>query len=567
MEWLRKLWGQVKDLWGKWKPAQKAIFLSVIGVVIVLIVVLIAFSASPSRSEVLSRPISDPTQLDNIARALDEEGISYTISADNRIYVDDERTARSARNVLFREDLVPPETDPWDLFDVERWTTTDFERNVNLQRAITQQLELQIEALDDVDNASVMIAFPEDRLFEEERNPITASVILTPKPGSNIRESRSKVEGIERLIQFAIEGLTPENITITDTSGVVMNDFENLDDLDRLELTRRELELKATEERRIRGEILEGLAGMLTADRVEIPRLEVEIDMSDRQVHTTEVFPITVRPDNPLTPYDDSELELYVPIGVESSEEQFRGTGFNPEGPPGQEGQTPPAYQDLQDQVGEWSNTVRTQNNEVNTRETQETVSPQLGRRTVGVAIDGVWRNDYDEKGQLVLLDDGSISRSYVAPSQELLDSVEEIVQHAIGYNAARGDSVTVQHVQFDRSRQHLEEDAEARRKRQMQQIILYALIGVAVLLVAFIAFRLISREVERRRRLREEELARQHQAMREAALRSAEEEGTEVEMSVEERARLEMQENAINMAREHPEDVAQLVRTWLMEE
>jgi len=54
---------------------------------------------------------------------------------------------------------------------------------------------------------------------------------------------------------------------------------------------------------------------------------------------------------------------------------------------------------------------------------------------------------------------------------------------------------------------------------------------------------------------------------MREAALRSAEEEGTEVEMSVEERARLEMQENAINMAREHPEDVAQLIRTWLMEE
>ncbi|MFW5801943.1 MAG: flagellar M-ring protein FliF, partial [Spirochaeta sp.] len=91
--------------------------------------------------------------------------------------------------------------------------------------------------------------------------------------------------------------------------------------------------------------------------------------------------------------------------------------------------------------------------------------------------------------------------------------------------------------------------------------------IGVAVLLVSFIAFRLISREIERRRRLREEELARQHQAMREAALRSAEEEGTEVEMSVEERARMELQEHAINMAREHPEDVAQLIRTWLIEE
>ena len=49
--------------------------------------------------------------------------------------------------------------------------------------------------------------------------------------------------------------------------------------------------------------------------------------------------------------------------------------------------------------------------------------------------------------------------------------------------------------------------------------------------------------------------------------MRRAEEEGAEVELSVEERARMEMQENAINMAREHPEDVAQLIRTWLLEE
>jgi flagellar M-ring protein FliF len=37
--------------------------------------------------------------------------------------------------------------------------------------------------------------------------------------------------------------------------------------------------------------------------------------------------------------------------------------------------------------------------------------------------------------------------------------------------------------------------------------------------------------------------------------------------MSVEERKRMELQENAINMAKEHPEDVAQLIRTWLLEE
>ena len=54
---------------------------------------------------------------------------------------------------------------------------------------------------------------------------------------------------------------------------------------------------------------------------------------------------------------------------------------------------------------------------------------------------------------------------------------------------------------------------------------------------------------------------------MREAALRTAEEQGVEVELSVEDRARMEMKENAVNMAKEHPEDVAQLIRTWLVEE
>ena len=81
------------------------------------------------------------------------------------------------------------------------------------------------------------------------------------------------------------------------------------------------------------------------------------------------------------------------------------------------------------------------------------------------------------------------------------------------------------------------------------------------------IIYRLVAKEIERRRRIREEELARQHQLAREMALKSAEEEASEIEMSLEDKTRLEMQENAINLAREHPEDVAQLIRTWLTEE
>ena len=155
----------------------------------------------------------------------------------------------------------------------------------------------------------------------------------------------------------------------------------------------------------------------------------------------------------------------------------------------------------------------------------------------------------------------------YTPVSDEDLAKALTLVQHAVGYSTARGDTVTVQHIPFDRSDEFKAEDAEYRRQQQIQQTLLYSIIALIILIAAFFIYRAIAKELERRRRLREEELARQHQAMREQTLRQAEEEGIDVEMSVQERARMEMQENAKNMAREHPEDVANLIRTWLAEE
>ena len=104
-------------------------------------------------------------------------------------------------------------------------------------------------------------------------------------------------------------------------------------------------------------------------------------------------------------------------------------------------------------------------------------------------------------------------------------------------------------------------------RAEQTRRTILLSVIGVIAVLIAFILFRIISREMERRRRLREEELLRQHQLEREKTLWEAEQAGMEVTMSVEERERAELQESVLSIAREHPEDVAMLIRTWLMEE
>lgn len=217
--------------------------------------------------------------------------------------------------------------------------------------------------------------------------------------------------------------------------------------------------------------------------------------------------------------------------------------------------------------VGKATQTQTLKNEEINKRNIEEDRSPGIDRVTISVNIDGIWTRKIDDKGRPVLKPDGGIEREYEAVPASELKAAEALIQNAVGYDRARGDSVTVQNIRFDRSAQFRAEDEEFLRRQQVSQIILFSLIGLAVLMVSFIVFRLVSRELERRRRLAEEKRALEAQMLRENAIRQAEEQSIEVSMSVEERKRLELQEHAINMAKEHPEDVAQLIRTWLREE
>ena len=109
--------------------------------------------------------------------------------------------------------------------------------------------------------------------------------------------------------------------------------------------------------------------------------------------------------------------------------------------------------------------------------------------------------------------------------------------------------------------------DEQYFKELEKKKYLLIGLGGLAGILLLMLLVHLIKKEVERRRRLREEQLALEQQRMREEALRKAEEEGVLLDIPPEDRARLEMQENAINLAKERPEEVAQVIRTWLKEE
>jgi len=224
------------------------------------VVALFAVSSAPTMVPVIDAPIRDEAARDKIVTRINQENIKATVSPTGVIMVSDDKTAKRLRSILIREDLVPSGTDPWTLFDRERWTITDFERNVNLRRSITQMVTDHIKALDDVDDANVTIVMPETQLFQADQKPVTASVIITPRPGSDIdRPIERKVEGVQKILKFAVEGLTDENIVITDQNGIILNDFAGMKDLDRLEISKREQRLIQSLEAQYRASVLRAL--------------------------------------------------------------------------------------------------------------------------------------------------------------------------------------------------------------------------------------------------------------------------------------------------------------------
>ena len=565
-EWFKKTLTQIKTLWGKWTPIQKGILAAVVVAAVVITVLLASWSAKPSLVPLIDTPVTDETLRERIILRLNQENVKTSVSQSGLISVNDEQTARRMRTILLREDLIPKNTDPWAIFDVERWTRTDFERNIDVRRAVIEEVRKHIKALDDIDDASVVVNLPEDKLFKADQNPVTASVILYPKPGSDISTNRKKIEGIQKVLKYAVEGLTDDNITIADNSGNILNDFAGLKDFDRLSIIEKQQKIIAKLEAQYEIKILNILQKTYGTDRVRDLSIKIDMDMSEKTAETVEYLPFQLRADNPETPYDESEVRASVTRSSETATTTYQGTGYNPEGPAGVEGQTPPSYKDTSNLTGLSTQSIVKTNEEIGSRRTSEIVSPEMGRRTVSVNIDGQWRKKKDANGNLVIKD-GQIEREYIPIPDDELQKATQAVQAAIGYSALRNDSVSVLNIQFDRLAEFEKEDNAYFRSVQRQRILLISLAGLALLLLIFIVYRIVSREIERRKRLREEELLRQHQLEREKALWEAEQAGMEVSMSVEEMKRRELLENVINNAREHPEDVALLLRTWLMEE
>lgn len=106
----------------------------------------------------------------------------------------------------------------FELFDKPNWVGSEFDERVNYQRALEGELEHTIATLGVVRSARVHLVLPRESMFAAEKQPSKASVVLKLKKASLPPEQS---EGIRNLVAGAVEGLTPEAVTLLDADGRV----------------------------------------------------------------------------------------------------------------------------------------------------------------------------------------------------------------------------------------------------------------------------------------------------------------------------------------------------------
>lgn len=565
MEFITKVFNQVKDVFVNLDNTKKIIVGVVSGVLIVSFIVLV--SVSKTTPEIVL--FSDLTTEDfgNVTKQLEDMGFHYKTSNGDTVLVKPEQREVIVTR-LAQEDMIPRGIPGWKLFDVSRWTETEKELDVKYMRALRGEVTRHIESLKNIDKATVEIAMTDDSIYSDVKTNYTAAVTVFLAPGYE-KLSNKEVRGITHLVSRAVgTRLKPEHVTVTDEYGRIISDFDDEFEREKREYTiienRRRIEERARA--RMLKEIREGLENIYSTDRIQIVRLNMDFNWDKIQEEQEEFSPIEMVPNDPATPYSERQVQESIIRSKKNVEEKFQGHGWNPEGPAGTEGNVPPGYKASDDQFAKYEKDENIENYEIN--RTKRNIQRQpyaIDRVSVAIAIDGKQDLPRRPDGSYDL--DPNLDPIQIPLEEDELRKAENIVRKAINFDIARGDQVAVENIMFDRSAHWNLLREEYRKQEQFKRLVLAALIGVVALFVGFILFRAISKEIERRKRMREEQLALEQQRMREAALKAAEEEGIDVELSLEEKARLELQNSAINLARERPDDVAQLLRTWLAEE
>ncbi|MEO7222764.1 MAG: flagellar basal-body MS-ring/collar protein FliF [Devosia sp.] len=305
----------------------------------------------------------------------------------------------------------------YEIFDEQNTLgATSFVQNINNVRAIEGELARSITSLARIKAARVHLVLPERALFSRDKKDPTASIVLSVRG----ELSTGEIRAIQHLVSSAVEGLTPNRVSIVDDTGNLLAAGVGSED-DATVLAGEAEERTVATENRLRQRIEDLLANVVGDGRARV-QVSAELDLT-RMTKTAKTFdPESAVVRSTSTKEMANSTNAPGADGAVSASTQLPGTGSS-------SGQT-------ESEIG--STTEELTNYEISeTNQTEMTDPGAIKRLSVAVVVDGTYSTD------------ASGNSAYTPRDQATIDQIQALVRSAIGFSETRGDQITIANLQF----------------------------------------------------------------------------------------------------------------------
>lgn len=210
----RGFWGLIRVRWAQMAAAQRGWVVVSALMLVALIGGLTWYALSPDWRTLYVN--LDPDDARQIGQVLAQAQIPFQPSPDGAGILVPSAQLDKARLATAAKGGVKSGRLGFEIFDKPNWVGSEFDEQVNYQRALEGELEHTVGTLSDVQSARVHLVLPHDSLFQGEERPAKASVVL------KLRRSTladGEPEAIRNLVASAVDGLTPDHVVLVDASG------------------------------------------------------------------------------------------------------------------------------------------------------------------------------------------------------------------------------------------------------------------------------------------------------------------------------------------------------------
>jgi flagellar M-ring protein FliF len=457
----RNLIVQFREFYKNLTPVKRFSMMFASMIVLASAIFMLAMLSGTDYVPLLTNVPSDQTAL--IVDKLQQKNIPFRVNDGGKTIVVPKELLHSTQMALMAEmGSGKIGTIGLELFDKQDFGSTSYAQRINYQRALQGELIRAINTLDAVKRSKVMLALPAKKTFLEESNQPTASVVVELHPGKIL--SDDQVRGIMYLVANAVEGLDSEKVSVIDSRGKLLSKPTDAATAGSGQI----VELKSKMEHDVQDRVESILSRVVGQGKV---MARVNATLNGRQLMTTEE---TVDPEKTAL------------LSTQTEEEALDGTRSNPAGVPGARANIPGAAD--AGTVGFNQNVkkeLKTQNYAVpkTIRNIKESAGA-LERLSIAVVVDGTLAYKTNDKGEA--------QETYTPRTPEELAKFESIVKNAIGFNEARGDTVKIENIQFQKEDFSDSEKliTSLERKKLMNALLKWVMLGSALAMFFFIVIR-----------------------------------------------------------------------------